>query len=253
MDHLSASQINLYLLCSLKYRFQYVDQLPKPFRPAALAFGSAIHAALAWFHQQAQNGNGVTLEKVCKIFEADWYAQCLDTQILYDRQTEADLTALGKELLRVYLARPETNVKGAEIPFSVPLKNPANGEQLEVNLDGFIDLLTADETIVEFKTSGQTMTVSDVDSHLQLTAYSYAHEALFQRPAAGLKIIDLVKTKKPKMVVLETVRTKVDHERFFGLAKAVFQGIRTRVFIPRVGYWCRDCEYAPHCRAWKGN
>ena len=30
-------------------------------------------------------------------------------------------------------------------------------------------------------------------------------------------------------------------------------GIRNRVFFPRTGYWCRDCEYAQHCRAWKGN
>ena len=73
------------------------------------------------------------------------------------------------------------------------------------------------------------------------------------KPAANLKIVDLVKAKKPKMVVLETVRTKADHQRFFQLAKAVFGGIRSRVFFPRTGYWCRDCEYAPHCRAWKGN
>jgi hypothetical protein len=65
--------------------------------------------------------------------------------------------------------------------------------------------------------------------------------------------VDLVKGKKPKMVVLETMRTKADHQRFFWLAKEVFGGIRNRVFIPRTGYWCRDCEYARHCRAWKGN
>jgi putative RecB family exonuclease len=253
-DHLSASQINLYLLCSLKYRFQYLDELPKPFRPSALALGSSIHAALAWFHQQVQKGNGITLEKVWKIFEADWYAQRIDTKILYDgSQTEASLNVIGKELLRVYLERPEKRVKGAEVSFTIPLKRPANGEQLPVNLEGFIDLITADEAIVEFKTSGQAMSSFDVDNHLQLTAYSYAYEALFQRPATALRIVDLVKAKKPKMVVLESVRTKADHDRFFWLAKAVLQGIRSRVFIPRTGFWCRDCEYTQPCRAWKGN
>jgi len=253
MDHLSASQMNLYLLCSLKYRFQYLDELPKPFRPAALAFGSAIHAALAWFHKQSRNGNGLSLEKVWKIFEADWFAQTLDTKIFYDGpETASRLHVLAKELLRLYIARPQRQIQDAEVPFTVPLTNPVNGEQLEVNLEGFIDLVT-DEAIVEFKTSGQTMTSRDADNHLQLTAYSYAYETLFQRPVANLKIVDLVKAKKPKMVVLETVRTKADHERFFWMAQEVFYGIRSRVFFPRTGYWCRDCEYAQHCRAWKGN
>jgi putative RecB family exonuclease len=246
MDHLSASQMNLYLLCSLKYRFQYLDALPKPFRPAALAFGSSIHAALAWFHRHRCNGNGLSLEKVWKIFEADWYAQGLDTEILYDgRESEASLQVLAKELLRLYVARPEGQVQGVEVPFTVPLANPANGEQLEVNLEGFFDLITADEAIVEFKTSGQTMSSQDADNHLQLTAYSYAYEALYRRPAANLKIVDLVKSKKPKMVVLETVRTKADHERFFWLAKEVFGGIRSRVFFPRTGSAASGCTRIP--------
>jgi putative RecB family exonuclease len=254
MDHLSASQINLYLLCSLKYRFQYVDELPRPFRSSALAFGSAVHAALAWYHKYAVNGNEVPLEKLYKIFEADWYAQRLDTEILYNaRETETSLHSLGRELLRLYLANPAGQPEDAEAHFVVPLAHPANGEQLPVNLEGFFDLLTADEGITEFKTSGQTMNARDADNHLQLTAYSYAYESLFQRPAANLRIVDLVKARKPKMVVLETVRTKADHKRFFQLAKAVFSGICNRVFFPRTGYWCHDCEYARHCRAWKGN
>jgi hypothetical protein len=105
----------------------------------------------------------------------------------------------------------------------------------------------------EFKTSGQTLTSRDADNHLQLTAYSYAYESLFQHPAANLKIVDLVKGKNPKMVVLETMRTKADQEWFLTLAREVFGGIRNRVFFPRMGYWCRDCEYAKQCRVWKGN
>jgi len=257
-DHLSVSQINLYLLCSLKYRFQYLDELPKPFRPSALAFGSSIHAALSWFHDQVVKGNGmvegVTVERAAKIYGADWFAQTLDTKIHYERgQSASHFAALAKELLTIYIARPQTGIKASEVHFNVPLANPQGGAPLEVSLEGFFDLLTCDEGIVEFKTSGQTLTSRDADSHLQLTAYSYAYEALYHRPPAALKIVDLVKAKKPKMVVLETVRTKADHQRFLALAKEVFGGIRNGVFFPRTGYWCRDCEYLRQCRAWKGN
>jgi len=30
-DHISVSQINLFLMCPLKYRFSYIDGLPKLF------------------------------------------------------------------------------------------------------------------------------------------------------------------------------------------------------------------------------
>ena len=51
MDHLSASQMNLYFQCSLKYKFQYLDKLPKPFKASGLVFGSAIHLAISWVHK----------------------------------------------------------------------------------------------------------------------------------------------------------------------------------------------------------
>ncbi len=253
-DHLSVSQINLYLLCSLKYRFQYLDELPKPFRSSALVFGSAIHAALAWYHSQAVNGNGVTLEKLCKIFAADWYAQRLETEILYDSaKSETGLGVLAREILGLYFSQPQKQVRGSEVAFTVPLENPATGENLGINLEGFIDLISGDDTIVEFKTSGQAMNPRDADSHLQLTGYSYAYEVLHHRPAKVLRIVDFVKARKPKMLVLDTCRTTEDHARFFCLAKAVLSGVRNRVFFPRTGFWCRDCEYAPQCKAWKGN
>ncbi len=260
MDHLSVSQINLHLLCSLKYRFQYVDELPKPFRPAALAFGSAFHAALDWMHKHmaggngSANGNGLTHERLCKIFDADWYAQGLDTKILFDSsETETNLRLLGRELLGLYFAKPQQGVVAAEVPFTVPLVDPATGKELGMNLDGFMDLITVGDAVVEFKTSAQTMSLRDVNSHLQLTAYSYAYEVLNRRSTKVLRIVDFVKARKPKMVVLETTRTKADHERFLCLAKEVLGAIRAKAFYPRAGYWCKDCEYAQQCRAWKGN
>ena len=38
----SVSQVNCYLGCSLKYRFQYVEKIPRPWRVASMAFGSSI-------------------------------------------------------------------------------------------------------------------------------------------------------------------------------------------------------------------
>lgn len=201
-----------------------------------------------------RNGSGITLQRFWKILEADWYAQRLDTEIFYKAgEAEAALASLGREFLRLYFTSPEKQVKASEIPFVVPLRNIVTGEHLSVNLEGFIDLIAGDDTIVEFKTSAQTMNARDANTHLQLTAYSYAYEMLYQRPAKALKIVDFVKSRRPKMVVLETTRTRSDHQRFFCLAGQVLNAIQSRIFFPRTGYWCRDCEYARPCKTWKGS
>jgi putative RecB family exonuclease len=251
MNHLSNSQINLYLQCSLKYKFQYVDELPKPFKSSGLAFGSAVHSALSWLNKQRMNGNSVSLERFYKIFDADWYSLKAENEIRYKAgEEEMKLTVLGKELLGLYFEEPYKKVKGTEIPFVVPIVNPQTGQRLGIDLEGIIDLIEEDDTITEFKTSAQIMDPKEVDTHLQLTIYSYAFEALTHRPPKLLRVIDFVKTKKPKLIPLETKRTKADYQRFFFLSGQVLKGIRSQVFFPRSGFWCKDCEYGEHCRNW---
>ncbi len=109
------------------------------------------------------------------------------------------LLVMAKELLGQYVSQPIKEIMGTEIPFTIPLVNPVTGEVLGINLEGYIDLVEKDETIVEFKTTNQSMDQKDADDHIQLTAYSYAYEMLHQRPPKCLKIVNFVKTKKPKI------------------------------------------------------
>jgi len=128
------------------------------------------------------------------------------------------LTVLAKELLGLYFSEPYKKVKGTEIPFVIPIVNPQTGQRLGIDLEGIIDLIEEDDTITEFKTSAQTMDPKEVESHLQLTIYSYAFEMLVHRSPKLLKIVDFVKTKKPKMITLETKRSQSDYQRFFFLS-----------------------------------
>jgi CRISPR/Cas system-associated exonuclease Cas4 (RecB family) len=252
MDHLSSSQITLYLQCGLKYKYQYLDNLPRTFRPAALAFGSALHSALAWLSEEHMKGNGVSVDLLYKIFDADWFAQKLDLEIRFkDGEQEVEFAVIGKEMLSLYAREPAKKPLGAEIPFTVPLVDHTTGETLEVNLEGFFDLIEADGTIVEFKTSAAALNSSDIDSRLQFTAYSYAYELLHRKPPQSIKIVNFIKSKKPRIAIVETKRTKDDYLGFFSVAKGVLKGIKSEVFFPRPGFWCKDCEYASICPLWK--
>ena len=124
MDHLSSSQMNLYLQCPLKYKFLYIDKLPKPFKPSGLAFGSIIHSALSWLNKQRMDGNKVSLEKLFKILDADWYAQKIDTKIRYKKgETETRLVVLAKEMLSLYFNQPYQKPMAVELHFVLPLVN----------------------------------------------------------------------------------------------------------------------------------
>ena len=253
MEYLSSSQINLYSQCSLKYKFQYVDLLPKPFKPSGLAFGSAIHSALSWFHRETMT-NCVSLEKLYKIFDADWYSQKIETEIRYKSgEEEMKLVFMAKEMLPLYCQLPPRRAKGIEVPFSVPLIDPGNGKSPAIDIEGVIDLIEEGDVITEFKTSAQMMDSKDADESLQLTIYSYAYEKLYQKPPKLLKVIDFVKSKKPKLIVLETKRDAANYSRLYGIASHVQKGINLSIFFPRTGFWCKDCEYAEQCLAWRGN
>lgn len=253
INHLSSSQMYLYLQCSLKYKFQYIDKIPKRFKSSGLVFGSAVHSALSWFHKAKMNGNGVTLDRFYRIFNADLYSQKIENDIRYkNSEKETDLVVMGKEMLNLYFYNHLKEVSGSEIPFTIPLVDPSSGESLEMNFEGFIDLIERDDTIVEFKTSYKTMNQEDIDDHLQLTAYSYVYEMLYQKSPRLVKIVNFVKTKKPKMVVLKSTRNRDDYQRFFYLAKYILKGIESQVFFPRQCFMCKDCEYIKYCKEWDG-
>ena len=254
MDHLSKSQISLYMECSLKYKFQYVDKLPRPFKSSGLVFGSVIHSSIEWLHKEKMRGNGVSLEKLFKILKADWYSQKLDTDIFYKNGETEDLLLLkGKEILNLYYSDPIKKPVAAEYPFEVPVISQENGERLDIPLKGIIDLIEADDGIVEFKTAAKAMDKQSIANNLQLTIYAYAHQTLFQKKPKTLKIVNFVKNKTPKMEVLETKREQKDFQRLFYLTKKVLKGIRSQIFFPKYSFLCKDCEYAVHCREWQGN
>jgi len=253
MEYLSNSQISLYSQCSLKYKFQYVDLLPKPFKPSGLAFGSALHSALSWFHRESMTNGGVPLEKLYRIFDADWYSQRTEAEIRYKNgEDETKLAVLAKEMLALYLNLPPKRARASEVPFSIPLTLPGDGKNL-IYLEGVIDLIEIDDVITEFKTSAQMMDSKDADESLQLTIYSYAYEKIYRRPPKALKVIDFVKSKKPKLIMLETRRDESSYHRLYAITSQVLKGINQKVYFPKTSFWCKDCEYAAQCQTWPGN
>ena len=249
---LSASQVQGYLACSLRYRFRYVDRIPPPWRPAALAFGGSVHAAVEWYRKERHAGRSPTVEEVQRIFTADWFAANVEPEVFGERDTKDALTAKGRAMLAAFLAEEDDAVPQAvEERFELPLVDPLTGEVHEVELRGVIDCVDQDGSVVELKTGARALSQGDVDRHLQLSIYALARY-LATGEILALKLELLTKTKEPKLLRYETARSLEDLAWTARLVAAVARAIEAGQFLPSPSWLCTECEYFAHCQKWQG-
>ena len=248
--YLSASQLNCYLGCPAKYQFRYLDRVEPAFKSAALVLGSAVHSTLEWIHRGWQAGEEPSWEEIAEIFEADLSAQAMDPISFRDGAGFKSLLQQGCQLLLVYVTEtPARPPKAMEVPFEVELIHPKTGEILDIPLRGWMDLIEADGTVVEFKTAARKPDKTTLALHLQLSAYSYAGKTIY-RKRPKLRLDCLMKTKVPRLERIPVERTETDDGRLFVIATEVVKAIDAESFFPNPGWQCQGCEYRHVCPIW---
>ena len=88
-----------------------------------------------------------------------------------------------------------------------------------------------DSIVSEFKTSGRRFGESETETMLQATAYSHAVQQRFDEKP-GIRYVVLVKTKKPQIQYLETMRDDADAARLGDLIQTVERAIDAEAFYP---------------------
>jgi putative RecB family exonuclease len=127
---------------------------------------------------------------------------------------------------------------------------------VEVPIIGAMDLIEEDEAetliITDFKTSSKAYSVAEVDNNFQILIYYMAARANgYADREIILKFDTLIKTKKPKFEQYFTVRSKIDEIRAIRKIQAVWNGIKSGVFIPNDTSWkCKYCSYRKACDEW---
>jgi len=249
---ISVSQVQAYLGCPLKYRFQYIDKIPRPWRASALAFGSSIHAAVEWFHREQLAGGRPDLTQVLKVFDADWYAQNVEPLVFSERESKDSLAEKGRSMLELYVESANgTKPVAVEQFFELDLSDPETGEVLDVRLRGVIDLVEEGETLVDLKTAGRTLEQGGLERHLQLSTYALAF-FLLHGSIPKLRLDMLLKTSKPRLERHPTQRSVEDLSWTAQLIREVALAIQTEHFFPNPSWRCCECEYFAHCQAWRG-
>jgi len=262
--HNSYSQIFTYLACSLKYKFQYVEQRPHERVSIALMFGSAIHAAIERYYRRLkENGVPDPLWLIQDLFE-DILNVDLDNRsvpVLFKKETPDTKSTIqmGKGLLKVFYENIDLTgfeIAGIELPLTARLFNE-DGRPMDMTVTGIIDLLLRDAQgnviAVDNKTAKNPYAQATVDADLQLTSYSYllaSNKFVFPTADVYCRFDVMRKLKTPKFQQHYTIRTAPQRRRFAKLTNAILAGIDARIFIPNKSWMCSDCQFAKACEEW---
>lgn len=254
-SHWSYSAISQYQRCPLQFYFKRVLKLPEPLVSSSLVFGSAVHSALAFYHQSLKDQIPVTREQIHRAFLDAWQQRERETPIEFKSgDSRDDLIDQGQALLHLYLeSAPPENILEVEQRMLVPLVD-SSGEFLETPLMAVADLIIRDPAglkIQEFKTSARAYGTSEVNTSLQATCYAHAVEQSTGQ-SGTVEYVVLVKTRTPKLQRLQTTRTGHDFERLGDLVLHIERAVAHKVFYPvETPLNCSGCPYRQPCREWK--
>jgi DNA helicase-2/ATP-dependent DNA helicase PcrA len=236
---LSATDVELYRTCPLKYKFARVFGIPQE-TTINQRFGIVIHQVLERFHsQQASGGDEAgSLERLMALFAAAWrkagFGETDDELQFRERATEA---------LRRYHARESargSSPRWVERKFDFRI----GPHHLRGRVDRVDELPGGDYELIDYKT-GDPKAESDLEGDVQLAIYRLAaREAWSLERAAGSYWYVLADRK------VAVGGSPDDLERVEGVVLEVGEGILGQDFEPRPSpEICSWCDFRLICPA----
>ena len=246
----SASRLNCFHSCRLKFYFRYVLELVKP-GSAALFVGKAVHAALQQWSTARWRGQPHDAEALKAGFLMNWVTGQEEEPVEWDADEDTQQEkAWG--LVDMYLR--DTPIPAEEKPEAVEVRVEADLAKHGLpSLVGIIDLVRPGGRIVDFKTSAATPQAEQVvhRNETQLTAYGLLYREATGKKESGFELHHLVKTKVPKLVVSEAPAiNEAQRIKLFRQIESYVDGVEREDYVPSPGLQCSACEFFGEC--WKG-
>ncbi len=237
---LSATAIETYLECPLKFKFSHLYHIPTG-PQAALTFGNIMHQSVRHYFKLRKDGE-VAFEELSEFYLGSWKNSGFEDPYQEETYRKSGLTQL-REFTDRHNALP---IAAESVRMEVHFELPMEG----VVLEGRIDQVNPVEPrqphlvqLVDYKT-GRPRTQKDADKSLQLSVY-----ALAARNQMGLEPQRLVFYNLTNNQPVASVRTQKEMDAVQQKILAVAEEVRRMIFPPTPGFVCRYCEFVPICPA----
>ncbi|MFA6358734.1 MAG: PD-(D/E)XK nuclease family protein [Candidatus Omnitrophota bacterium] len=249
----SYSAMSAYLRCGVAFKFRYVDGLPGKLT-GDLIRGNAYHNAVGSVLAEKLVFNTMpTLESAIKCYNDTWNnsvnKKVVDedgrmiqrTEIDFRGDTPESVRAGGQSVLELYYKDYIPKLKPREI--EVWKRINFHG----INLNGKIDVIEQDYTIIDHKTAERSLNIDSMDTEYQSCWYAILtgmEECNFQLHQAVIK-------KVPEINILPVKRTKEDVKWVGDLICKTWAAIQSDIFLPTGlhSYFCgpKSCAYWNEC------
>jgi CRISPR/Cas system-associated exonuclease Cas4 (RecB family) len=237
---LSFNKLKTFGECALKYRYAYVERLPRP-PVKSLAFHRRVHAALSDYHRLARRDGSVSEEELMRA-----YAKIAGAD--EDRGVrESRAFQEGEEILRLYASNERE--KGRVPAY---LEHPLKVEFGPYLLTGTVDRLDftpgGGYALIDYKLDRKLPKANAAEDNLQLSFYDLlVYEGLGVAPEE----VSLYYLRHG--VEQTSYRTPDDRRQTLAWLEETAAAIRAeRGWAPQEGPACRTCPFQLVCPAKTG-
>lgn len=224
---ISASAIRDYFKCKKLFYYKYVLRMKLPTKPIQLVFGGAFHHGLeAWYEGKDPTEVFKAEFKASEIdpFDPVKFSEAMDDGIAMMEEWKEKAAALHKEY--------KISMKGeSEKDFANLWFHPETFEKMPIMVNGRYDRITADEDILEFKTSSHRYKQEEVDTTDQGNIYTFSRFLDLKKklmPRRMIYIVFLKGRKKDRIQVLITNRTKKQYIQAFETVALLLNNLKGR-------------------------
>jgi DNA helicase II / ATP-dependent DNA helicase PcrA len=234
---LSASAIDAYERCPMKYLFAYVWGI-RGGPHAQMTFGNVMHTTIREMVSVIRTHGKVSLDEVFAIYDRVWSSTGYP-----DEYQEQEYRRAGREQLEAFhrsCSAEPPDVLHQEKAFELPLENNVviTGRMDQVNRLGEREI-----AIVDYKT-GRPRDAEKAAEDLQLSIYALAAVEILERAAGKLVFYNLTNNEAVESTrdakALEATKAKIGE---------VADRIRAGDFSAKPGFTCGFCDYKALCPA----
>ena len=241
IDHYSYSSLSLYLRCPRQWKHKYIDKIPQ--KPSGnMQLGKVMHKAI-----QSALIEGANMEETIDSYLEGFNAEEGEAMVMTGDQLAWSKKAILDQDLNEWI-----QFEGAEGTGEVEIRMDFTMPGLPLPLVGYIDYISPDGTVWDFKTSGSSWNEEKAVKETQPAFYAAALvQSGFELPIKFNYLV-LVKNKTPKIQIFELELTEKDLTRAYRMAADAHRGISAELFYANPsGWWCssKTCDFWNICEA----
>ncbi|MFC1683686.1 RecB family exonuclease [Candidatus Zixiibacteriota bacterium] len=249
----SYSRLETYQNCPLKYKFQYIDRIPRRTSGVEAFVGSRVHEALEKLYKDLLAGKRNTKEDLLTFYDQQWARHWDEETVTIVRTDIApdDYHRGGLRCVDMYYDRHQPFDEDATMGVEVRVVFALDPES-RYRMQGYIDRLVRAKDgvweIQDYKTSSSLPTQEQVDEKSQLALYQIGVQQKWPQVKKFRQVWHFLRHD----TALSSTRTE---DQLDDLRRSTIQLIEEieaqQDFPPTKSNLCSWCDFQDRCPMWK--